>query len=93
MSDLKERLNRYITSDARGLCREAAARIEALEAALAKSCDDMRFEDSDAGCPRAIKADIRIEALGAALREVMAQTWPGEICHIIARDALDKDAE
>jgi hypothetical protein len=55
---------------------QAAARIEALEteleeltAQLAKSCDDTRFEDSDAGCPRALEATTRIEALEAALRE------------------------
>lgn len=45
------------------------ARIEELEAQLAKSCDETRFADSDAGCSRAFKADQRIEELEAALRE------------------------
>jgi hypothetical protein len=46
------------------------ARVAELEQQISRSCDDTRFEDVDAGCPRAFKAASRIQELETALRQI-----------------------
>ena len=41
---------------------------EVLRATLAKSCEDTRYEDYDAGCPRAKRAETEIKRLRAELK-------------------------
>jgi hypothetical protein len=67
MSDLVERL-RTASSLAQALpaCREAAARIEALEAAKAEAA-----QTCNSYLDRALKAEARIEALEAALQAIV----------------------
>jgi hypothetical protein len=80
MTDLVERLRAYHSK----LMTEAAARIEALEADLAQWV--RQAEDNSGGWQRAC---LRIEALEAALREIMTYTDDEYFeINFIARTAL-----
>lgn len=72
MADLLERLVDFdhhgLTATERVAMRmEAWKEIKRLQAEIARSCDDMRFEDSDGGCPRALQTDVENKNLKSAL--------------------------
>lgn len=102
MSDLLKDLRNPSWMGSVDACRmrEAADEIEHLQkaeqdltAALARSCDDSRFGDTDVGCPRSAKADAEIERLLNANSELDRKLEEAEDARNIALKQLTNERE